>query len=80
MIWLQALEVAGQVAGASISTSPLPYDTMAKQCEDLGKGTKKKLSNWLAQDYNYTRGTDKFLPAFPANGCPALEKVSGSNF
>eukprot|EP00257_Ricinus_communis_P013037 XP_015570391.1 uncharacterized protein LOC8269823 [Ricinus communis] len=70
-----ALEVAGQVAGASISTSPLPYDTMAKQCEDLGKGTRKKLSNWLSHEYHYTRGADKFLPAVPANGCPELEKI-----
>ncbi|KAG8648315.1 protein SEMI-ROLLED LEAF 2 isoform X2 [Manihot esculenta] len=70
-----ALEVAGQVAGTSISTSPLPYDTMAKQCEDLGKGTRKKLSNWLAQETQYARGADKFLPAIPASGCPAVEQV-----
>ncbi|KDP23388.1 hypothetical protein JCGZ_23221 [Jatropha curcas] len=71
-----ALEVAGQVAGTAVSTSPLPYDTMAKQCEDLGKGTRKKLSNWLVQENHYSTGASKFLPAFPAHGCPALEKVS----
>ncbi|XP_021645864.2 protein SEMI-ROLLED LEAF 2 isoform X2 [Hevea brasiliensis] len=70
-----ALEVAGQVAGTSISTSPLPYNTMAKQCEDLGKGTRKKLSNWLAHETHYARGAGKFLPEFPASGCPALEKI-----
>ncbi|KAF2307308.1 hypothetical protein GH714_026229 [Hevea brasiliensis] len=73
-----ALEVAGQVAGTSISTSPLPYDTMAKQCEDLGKGTRKKLSNWLAHETHYARGAGKFLPEFPASGCPALEKIMQS--
>ncbi|RWW62258.1 hypothetical protein BHE74_00030618 [Ensete ventricosum] len=31
----QALHVAGQVAGTSVSTSPLPYGTMASQCEAL---------------------------------------------
>lgn len=49
---------------------------MAKQCEDLGKGTRKKLSNWLAQETQYARGADKFLPAIPASGCPAVEQVS----
>ncbi|XP_050222959.1 protein SEMI-ROLLED LEAF 2 [Mercurialis annua] len=71
-----ALEVAGQVAGASISTSPLPYNTMAKQCEDLGKGTRNKLSNWLAHEYHYNREANKCLPA--ANGFPALEKIMNS--
>ncbi|KAF2324020.1 hypothetical protein GH714_006213 [Hevea brasiliensis] len=70
-----ALEVAGQVAGTSISTSPLPYDTMAKQCEDLGEGTRKKLSNWLAHKTHYSRGAGKFLTAFPATECTALEKI-----
>ncbi|XP_065852598.1 protein SEMI-ROLLED LEAF 2 [Euphorbia lathyris] len=69
-----ALEVAGQVAGASISTSPLPYDTMAKQCEDLGKGTRTKLSNWLS-DENLNTKADKSLPALPVDGCPTLEKI-----
>ncbi|KAL2941660.1 Nuclear receptor subfamily 6 group A member 1 [Bienertia sinuspersici] len=45
-----ALEVAGQVAGTSASTSPLSYSTMAGQCEALETGTRKKLSNWLAQE------------------------------
>lgn len=45
-----ALEVAGQVVGTSVSTSPLSYSTMAGQCEALETGTRKKLSNWLAQE------------------------------
>ncbi|KAK9084345.1 hypothetical protein Scep_030816 [Stephania cephalantha] len=45
-----ALEVAGQVAGASVSTSPLPYSAMARQCEALGADTRKKLSSWLARE------------------------------
>ncbi|EOY11659.1 Uncharacterized protein TCM_026768 isoform 3, partial [Theobroma cacao] len=40
-----ALEVAGQVAATSVSTSPLPFDTMASRCEAFGTGTRKKLSN-----------------------------------
>ncbi|WCJ43055.1 Protein SEMI-ROLLED LEAF 2 [Euphorbia peplus] len=69
-----ALEVAGQVAGASISTSPLPYDTMARQCEDLGKGTRTKLSNWLSHE-NHNNSADKPLPELPVDGCPTLEKI-----
>ncbi|XP_078438492.1 protein SEMI-ROLLED LEAF 2 [Wolffia australiana] len=42
-----ALQVAGQVGGAYVSTSPLPYGTMARQCEALGMGTRKKFSHWL---------------------------------
>ncbi|XP_023730669.1 protein SEMI-ROLLED LEAF 2 isoform X3 [Lactuca sativa] len=43
-----ALEAAGQVAGASVSTSPLPFSTMAGQCEALGTDSRKKLSTWLS--------------------------------
>ncbi|KAJ6791607.1 Uncharacterized protein M6B38_243205 [Iris pallida] len=39
-----ALHEAGQVAGTSVSTSPLPYGTMTSQCESLAR---KKLSAWL---------------------------------
>uniref|UniRef100_A0A7C9ABU0 Uncharacterized protein n=1 Tax=Opuntia streptacantha TaxID=393608 RepID=A0A7C9ABU0_OPUST len=45
-----ALEVAGQVVGASVLTSPLSYSTMAGHCEALETGTRKKLSNWLAHE------------------------------
>jgi hypothetical protein len=72
----QALEVAGHVAGTSVTTSPLPYNTMASQCEALGTGTRKKLSNWLAHEHHQSRALDKSLPAFAADGHLALEKVS----
>ncbi|KMZ69756.1 hypothetical protein ZOSMA_208G00490 [Zostera marina] len=47
-----ALQVAGQVAGTTISTSPLPYGTMTSQCEALGMGTRKKLSSWLGSGHD----------------------------
>nr|XP_043620858.1 protein SEMI-ROLLED LEAF 2 [Erigeron canadensis] len=43
-----ALEAAGQVAGASVSTSPLPFSAMTGQCEALGTDSRKKLSTWLS--------------------------------
>jgi hypothetical protein len=46
------LHVAGQVAVSSVSTSPLPYGTMASQCEALGMGSRKKLSSWLVNGYD----------------------------
>lgn len=48
----QVLHVAGQVAVSSVSTSPLPYGTMASQCEALGMGSRKKLSSWLVNGYD----------------------------
>lgn len=72
----QALEVAGQVAGTSVSTSPLPYSTMTNQCEAFGTDTRKKLSNWLAYDNHHSaKAGDMLLPSFPANGLSAMEKV-----
>lgn len=71
----QALEVAGQVAGSTISTSPLPYNTLAGHCEALGSGTRKKLSNWLVHENHYPKATDKLSPAFPTDGYLALKKV-----
>ncbi|KAK1292119.1 hypothetical protein QJS10_CPB17g01075 [Acorus calamus] len=46
-----ALQVAGQVAGTSVSTSPLPYSMMASQCEAHGSCTRKKLSSWLGSNH-----------------------------
>ncbi|KAG7968375.1 hypothetical protein I3843_08G150900 [Carya illinoinensis] len=69
-----ALEVAGQVAGTSVTTSPLSYNTMASQCEALGTGTRKKLSNWLAHENHQSRVVDKSFPAFLADGHLALKK------
>lgn len=74
-----ALEVAGQVAGTSISTSPLPYSTMASQCEALGTDTRKKLSNWLTQDNHYTKASDLTLPPNPANGISAINRIIGED-
>ncbi|XP_010546763.1 PREDICTED: uncharacterized protein LOC104818746 [Tarenaya hassleriana] len=51
-----ALEVAGQVVGSSVSTSPLPYDAMANRCETFGSGTRQKLSNWLASENRQING------------------------
>ncbi|KQK21991.1 uncharacterized protein LOC100831072 isoform X2 [Brachypodium distachyon] len=59
-----ALHVAGQVAGASVSTSPLPYGTMTSQCEALGSGTRKKLSSWLVNGHEST--PDNPVPNLPA--------------
>ncbi|XP_020591203.1 uncharacterized protein LOC110032038 [Phalaenopsis equestris] len=47
-----ALHVAGQVSVSSVSTSPLPYGTMASQCETFGMGTRKKLSTWLVSGHD----------------------------
>ncbi|KAI9185306.1 hypothetical protein LWI28_006048 [Acer negundo] len=70
-----ALEVAGQVAGTAVSTSPLPYNTMAGHCEALGSGTRKKLSNWLVLENHHSRTADNFSQAFPADGNLALKKI-----
>lgn len=71
-----ALEVAGQVAGTSVSTSPLPYSAMASQCEALGSGTRRKLSSWLTHENGYTIGPDKPFPTFPADGCSAITNIT----
>lgn len=69
----QALHVAGQVAGASVSTSPLPYGTMTSQCEALGSGTRKKLSSWLVNGHHLT--PDNPVPSLPASDRFILPKV-----
>ncbi|KAM0991928.1 hypothetical protein ACFX13_010424 [Malus domestica] len=71
-----ALEVAGQVAGTAVSTSPLPYNTMASRCEALGTGTRKKLSNWLAYENHQSSVRDRLFPAVPADGRAALQKIT----
>ncbi|XP_051145117.1 protein SEMI-ROLLED LEAF 2 isoform X2 [Andrographis paniculata] len=53
-----ALEVAGQVAGTTVTTSPLPYSTMTHQCEAFGTDTRKKLSNWLIYDNHSTKANN----------------------
>ncbi|KAL5565906.1 hypothetical protein UlMin_029070 [Ulmus minor] len=71
-----ALEVAGHVAGSSVSTSPLPYDTMASQCEALGTGTRNKLSNWLAHENHQNKPAEKSFSTFPADGHSSLYKIT----
>ncbi|XP_056168593.1 protein SEMI-ROLLED LEAF 2 isoform X2 [Syzygium oleosum] len=73
-----ALEVAGQVAGTTVSTSPLPYNTMASQCEALGTGPRRKLSNWLAHENNRARSAaDHFFPA--TDGRAAIKKITSND-
>ncbi|ESW16997.1 hypothetical protein PHAVU_007G201500 [Phaseolus vulgaris] len=74
-----ALEVAGQVAGTAVSTSPLPYNTMASQCESLGTFARKKLSNWLAFENHYTQAADKSFLAIADVRNSALEKVGNGD-
>ncbi|CAN1356773.1 Protein SEMI-ROLLED LEAF 2 [Linum perenne] len=71
-----ALEVAGQVAGSSVSMSPLSYDSMTRQCEALGTVTRKKLSNWLAhENQQQTKAADKcLLPAVVPSGLEVQKK------
>ncbi|KAJ3683044.1 hypothetical protein LUZ60_013271 [Juncus effusus] len=70
-----ALHVAGQVAGTSVSTSPLPYGTMASQCEALGMGSRKKLSSWLVNGC-YDSSEDASLPDLYTASHIALQKVN----
>lgn len=50
---------------------------MTKQCEALGTGTRKKLSNWLAHEHHQSNTVRDILsPPFPSGGCTALQKVS----
>ncbi|PON57610.1 Coatomer beta subunit [Trema orientale] len=71
-----ALEVAGHVAGSSVSTSPLPYNAMASQCEALGTGTRKKLSNWLAHENHHGKAADRSFSAFPRDSRKTLYKIT----
>ncbi|KAL6645700.1 hypothetical protein ACP70R_017308 [Stipagrostis hirtigluma subsp. patula] len=73
-----ALHVAGQVAGASVSTSPLPYDTMTTQCEALGLGTRKKLSSWLVNGHELT--PDNPMPSLPSAHHSIIPKVNSCGF
>ncbi|CAL9069534.1 unnamed protein product [Musa banksii] len=69
-----ALHVAGQVAGTSVSTSPLPYGTMAGQCEALGMGTRKKLSSWLVGSHESM--SDNPSPSLHMDEQKAVPKVN----
>nr|DAD38267.1 TPA_asm: hypothetical protein HUJ06_008908 [Nelumbo nucifera] len=74
-----ALEVAGQVVGATVSTSPLPYSAMASQCEALGTGTRKKLSNWLAYEASAVKASDKMPSTFSADGQSTIRKITNES-
>ncbi|KAG9457865.1 hypothetical protein H6P81_002373 [Aristolochia fimbriata] len=67
-----ALEVAGQVAASSISTTPVPYSAMASHCEALGTGTRKKLSTWLGNDSR----AEKLLLTFPGSVQSPMKKTN----
>lgn len=71
-----ALEVAGQVAGTSISTSPLPYSAMASQCEALGTGTRQRLSSWLTHENHYSKTSEKLFPAISTDGHSEIKMVN----
>jgi len=71
-----ALEVAGQVAGTSVSTSPLPYSAMASQCEALGTGTRQRLSSWLTHESHYAKTSEKLFPAISGDGHSEIKKVN----
>ena len=43
----QALETAGQVAGVSVSSSPLPYSDVAMRCEAFGTSAGRKIPVWM---------------------------------
>lgn len=58
-----ALEAAGHVASAAVSTSPLPFSAMASQCEAFGSSTRRKLSVWMNEETN----SDTLLLTLPAN-------------
>ena len=63
---------AGQVVVSSVSTSPLPYDTMTNRCETFGTGTRQKISKWLATENRQVNG----LYRNSLEESCALEKVS----
>jgi len=67
------------VAGTAVSTSPLPYNTMASQCESLGTFARKKLSNWLAFENHYIQAADKSFLAIADVTNSQLEKVCSVN-
>ncbi|KAL6558021.1 hypothetical protein OROMI_018371 [Orobanche minor] len=71
-----ALEVAGQVAGTSVSTSPLPYSTMTNQCDVFGTDTRKKISNWLTYDSQCPQTNSFLLPSLSATGQCGIEKTT----
>ncbi|XP_024961732.1 uncharacterized protein LOC112502139 [Cynara cardunculus var. scolymus] len=52
-----AIEVAGEVAGTSISVSPVPFDAMAGRCEALGADSRNKISTCFSHP-NFKKGDE----------------------
>ncbi|KAL9660108.1 hypothetical protein QQ045_024919 [Rhodiola kirilowii] len=52
-----SLEVAEQMAGTTVSTSPLSYSSMISQLESM-ETNRKKLTNWLMRDHQITSTSD----------------------
>lgn len=74
-----ALEVAGQVAGTTVSTSPLPFSAMASQCQTLGTDTRKKLTNWLSnENHQHMKAISPFT-TIPADEQPSYSKIMGED-
>lgn len=74
-----ALEVAGQVAGTTVSTSPLPFSAMASQCQTLGTDTRKKLTNWLSsENHQHMKAISPFT-TIPADEQPSFSKIMGED-
>lgn len=71
-----ALVVAGQVAGMSVSASPLPYNTMASQCEALGTCSRQKLSTWLIHERNNKKTSENVFLSSLVNDIPDAAQVS----
>ncbi|GAB2211638.1 hypothetical protein Droror1_Dr00024962 [Drosera rotundifolia] len=71
-----ALKVAGQVAGTSISNSPLPYSTITTECEALEISTRKKLSHSLVGSNNCSQSAEKRLPAPLPIGMAILSQIA----
>ncbi|KAK1364198.1 Armadillo-type [Heracleum sosnowskyi] len=74
-----ALEVAGQVAGTTVSTSPLPFSAMASQCQTLGTDTRKKLTNWLSSENHQHMKASSPFTTIPADEQPSFSKIMGED-
>lgn len=74
-----ALEVAGQVAGTTVSTSPLPFSAMASQCQTLGTDTRKKLTNWLSSENHQHMKASSPFTTIPADDQPSFIKIMGED-
>ncbi|XP_063937421.1 protein SEMI-ROLLED LEAF 2 isoform X2 [Daucus carota subsp. sativus] len=74
-----ALEVAGQVAGTTVSTSPLPFSAMASQCQTLGTDTRKKLTNWLSSENHQQMKSISPITTIPVDEQSSFSKIMGED-